>query len=163
MHTRARHQGIGRAGKPRGFTLFELVIVGATITVLSAIAIPRWGNSIANYRASLIARRVAADISLAQARARAASANQRVVFDIAANQYQLPEFTDPDRPSGLYTVSLTDPTLSGVLVSASFGGSPTLTMNGYGLPAAAGTIQIRSGTVTRVVTVNADTGAVTIQ
>jgi prepilin-type N-terminal cleavage/methylation domain-containing protein len=147
----------------RGFSLLELVIVSAVITILSAIAIPRYANSIANYRVSVIARRLAADIGMAQARARALSTSQAVVFDTVQNQYQLPQLPDVDRPGQLYTVSFNDPTISATLVSASFNGSATLTINGFGVPASGGTIQVRSGSALKTLTVNADSGVVTVQ
>jgi prepilin-type N-terminal cleavage/methylation domain-containing protein len=145
----------------RGFSLLELVVVSATITILSAIAIPRYASSIANYRASLVAKRLAADIRLAQTRARALSASQTVVFSVVQNQYQLPQLPDVDHPGKPYTVSFAGPNLSATLVSASFNGSATLTINGFGIPTAGGTIQIRNGNAVRTLTVSAATGAVT--
>jgi type II secretory pathway pseudopilin PulG len=148
---------------PRAFSLLELVVVAATITILSAIAIPRYGNSVANYRATMIARRIAADITLAQSRARALSTTQTVVFDLSQNRYQLPQFADPDRPGRTYTVSLSNPEFSATIVSADFGNSTTLSINGFGLPAAGGTVQVGSGRAARTLTVNAQSGVVTIQ
>src|SRR5690606_27031377 len=57
----------------RGFSLLELVMVLTIIAILAAIATPRYANAMARYRADLAARRIAADLLLAQRLARTES------------------------------------------------------------------------------------------
>jgi prepilin-type N-terminal cleavage/methylation domain-containing protein len=146
----------------RGFTLIELVLVAAIVSILSAVAIPRYASSLANYRADAAARRILADIQLAQARARALSAQQTITFSTTQHSYQIAGYADPDLPSATYTVSLRAAPYSARLTTASFGGSATLTLNGFGLPATSGTLQVQSGAAVRTLTINAQTGTVTI-
>jgi Tfp pilus assembly protein FimT len=138
-------------------------MVAGIVTILSAIAVPRYANSLSNYRATIAARRLMADIQLAQSRARAMSTSQAVTFSVAQNTYQLTGYADPDRPTSTYTASLKDAGLSATLVSASFGGGSTLTFSGYGVPSASGTVVLRSGQAQRTVRVSADTGTVSVQ
>jgi MSHA pilin protein MshC len=147
----------------RAFTLIELAVVVAILAVLSAIAVPRYANAISNYRANAAARRIAADIALTQARARALSSSQSITFSIDHNGYQITGMNDPDHPGATYTVSLSDLTAGAKLTAISIANSTTLTFNGYGMPSAAAALTITSGTATRTISVAADTGAVSIQ
>jgi prepilin-type N-terminal cleavage/methylation domain-containing protein len=146
-----------------GFTLIELVIVLAIMAVFSAIAIPRYGASAARYRADLAARRVVADLALAQSKAKGTSSTTSVVFYVSTNRYQLPQLSSPDGMGGTYTVGLGEQPYAANLVSADFAGDAQITFNGWGLPDSGGTVVLISGTEQRTVTVNAETGMATIQ
>jgi prepilin-type N-terminal cleavage/methylation domain-containing protein len=154
---------MGDNRRRRGFTLVELAVVVSIIAVMAQMAIPRYGRAISNYRAEAAARRIAADIGVAQARARALSSSQSIVFSVNGNSYQITGMSDPDRPGTTYTVGLSDQTTGSVVSAAAFGNSSTLTFNGYGVPTSGGTVTVVSGTATRRVTVSADTGAVQVQ
>lgn len=67
--------------RDRGFSMLELVIVLATMTTLAAIAALRYQASIIRYRADLAARRVVADLDLAQATAKAKGSSQIVIIN----------------------------------------------------------------------------------
>src|SRR5688500_12739493 len=65
-------------GRARGFSLIELVLVVATIAVLSAIAVPKYADAMNRYRVDLAAKRVVADFALARSSARGSGLGQVV-------------------------------------------------------------------------------------
>ena len=144
-----------------GFSLVELTIVLAVVSILSAIAIPRYGSLIINYRIDAAANRIISDLSIAQSQARCKSAPQPVVFTAATNSYQLSGLVSQDSTSRQYIIKLTDDPYQVDLVSAAFGSafsSSTITFDIYGRPDNGGTITLRCGTRTTTVTVDAATG-----
>jgi prepilin-type N-terminal cleavage/methylation domain-containing protein len=146
-----------------GFSIVELALVLAIISVLAGIAAPRYARSLARYRADMAARRIAADLSLAQSRARSSSTSQAIVFDVTNNQYTIPGLANPDNRSQTYVVNLKDEPYLATIGTASFGGASTLTFNGYGDPANSGSITITSGDWTKTITLSGDTGSISIQ
>lgn len=138
-------------------------MVLAIVSVLAGIAAPRYAQSLARYRADMAARRIASDLALAQTRARTTSTSQTIIFDVTNNQYTISGLADPDNRSQNYVVNLKDEPYLATIGTASFGGAGTLTFNGYGDPANAGTITIISGAWTKQITLSAQTGLVSIQ
>ena len=98
----ARVRNRVKAGQ--GFSLLELVLVLGILMALAAIGIPRYGASVARYRADLLARRLVADLRLAREHAKATSASQSVEFDVGLNQYTLPDLNPLDPHLADYTV-----------------------------------------------------------
>ncbi len=142
----AEQPGRRPCGK-RAFSLIELVVVVAVVTIMAAIAMPRMAQSTARYRTETACRRVAADLEVARARAGATSAAQSVVFSRAANRftYTLTGMSDPDRPALEYTVDLGEQPYCCDYLEASFGGPPRITFDGYGRPEATGTVEVGCG------------------
>jgi Tfp pilus assembly protein FimT len=139
-------------------------MVVAILGIVAALAAPRYAGALHRYRADVAAARIAADLSLARGRARTASATTTVAFDLSANKYQLVGERDArNRPTGDYTVDLAAEPYFASISSVSFGGSATLSFNGYGVPSSHGFVEVRVGPTTRRVSIDADTGSASIQ
>src|SRR2546423_12244605 len=94
----------GDRSKYRGYSLMELMMVLVIIAILGGIAAPRYSRAISHYRAEMAARRVAADLNLASARARNQSAAQQVT--ISGNTYQIVGMADMEKPSTTYAINV---------------------------------------------------------
>jgi prepilin-type N-terminal cleavage/methylation domain-containing protein len=155
MHRRA-------ATRNSGFTLIEVLLVLAIVAIFGAVAAPRYGRAAGRYRADLAARRVVADLRLAQSCAKAASAARTVSFSTATNQYQLLNVPSADGVSGDYRVVLSSEPYRADLVSANFNGSSQVVFSGWGLPNNGGTVVVSAGAQQRTVVVDGGTGRVSI-
>jgi type IV fimbrial biogenesis protein FimT len=147
-----------------GFSLTEAVVVMAIMAVLSAIAIPRFANSLQAKAVDLAARRLAADLRLAQAQAIKTVHQQNMTFSVVSNSYTLVDMPHPDHPSRTYTVKLGDPPFEGArMTSVDFGGLTTLTFDRFGGPSSPGTVVITLQGRQKTVRVGAGSGRVTIE
>jgi len=146
-----------------GFSLLEVVLVTAIIAVCAAVAIPRYGSATGRYQADLAARRVAADLRQAQSRARMISAACTIAFTPSTNKYQIVNAPSFDGAGGTYTVDLTVPPYKARIVSANFNGATQVAFSGWGLPDTEGTVVIAVGSEERTITLNGQTGQVSIQ
>jgi len=157
MSRRRRGRGAARA-----FSLVELVLVIAITAMVTAIAAPRYANSVARYRADSAARRVAADLALAQNNASTAGRVQPVVF--VSRSYQMPGMAHLDGKSyGDYTVDLGADPYKVTRVAAEFGGDATVKFDLYGNPDTGGSVVVEVGDFRRVVVLSPDSGRVTIR
>ena len=166
----------------RGFSLLELVMVVGIISVMAAIAVPRFALAHHRYRADLTARRIRADLEYARTVARRNSSLQAVWFEAATDSYTLPGLASMDRPTGDYTVVLSDSPYRTDLASASFEnadgyvsserivfdmwGQPLVGHPAAGIalsPLVSGSVVIKSGGQTRTITVTPVTGEASIQ
>ena len=146
-----------------GFTLLELVLVLAIVGVLSAVAAPRFASSSAHYRADAAAWRIRMDLALARDLARTTGSTHSVGFAVAADTYTLPGAADPDRPASIYTVDLAADPYGAQLISADFGGASQVSFDGFGSPAAGGTVVIQAGHVQKTVTLDSSTAEATVE
>ena len=135
----------------------------AIMAIFAAVAAPRYGRASGRYRADLAARRVRADLCLAQASAKAASCSLTVSFLPATEQYQLVSLPSPDGVSGDYTVALSAEPYRADLATASFNGDSQIVFNGWGLPDSGGTVVIAVGAEQRTIVVDGATGRISIQ
>jgi type II secretion system protein H len=153
-----------RAGTTQGgFSLLELVLVLAIVAVVAAVAAPRYGRASGRYRADLAARRVMADLRLAQSYAKAASSSRTVSFSTATSQYQLLNIPAPDGAPGDYAVVLSAEPYQAVLTNTDFDGSSQVIFNGWGLPNKGGTVTLWAGGEQRTVVVDGVTGRISVQ
>jgi type II secretion system protein H len=148
-----------------GFTLLEVVLTVAIIAVVAALAIPKYGRAAGRYRAELAARRVAADLRQAQSYARMTSASCTVIFTLGQSTYEIANAPAFDGSVGTYTVDLRVPPYKAKIVSVNFGGSnpKEVTFTGWGVPDKAGAVVVSAGPEQRTITLNVQTGQVTIQ
>lgn len=146
-----------------GFSLLELVLVSAIVAVLAAIAVPRYGSASGRYRLDLAARRVAADLRLAQSYAKTSSSSCTVVFDAVTERYQITNLPAPDGASGSYQVTLPAEPYRAELLSVSFNGGAQVTFNGWGLPDNGGTVIVAAGSRQKTIAVDGETGLVGVQ
>ena len=147
----------------RGFTLIDLVMVLSVITVVAAIAAPRYANALVRYRADAAARRITADIRLAQQTAKTTSSSRTITFDTTNHAYSIPNVRALDGQSMTYVVMLQEPPYLARLASVDMGGDVQLTFDGYGVPDSGGLITVQVGDATRTVVINPDTGSAEVQ
>lgn len=163
-HERSRptpRSATGRLSVP-GFTLIELMTVLVIIVIFAAIAVPRYGASLARYRADAAARRIAADLAYARSAARSASAPRTVNFNVPSSRYGIAGVIAAGRRPGAYDISLGDEPYRATIASADFGGDASVIFSGYGVPDSGGTVVVRIGSTAKTVTLSDATGVVTI-
>lgn len=149
--------------KRRAFSLLELILVMAIMATFAAIAAPRYGLALARHRADLAARRVSADLCQAQSYAKTTSVACTVTFFAATETYQLLNVPSLDGRPGDYTVALSAHPYQANIVSADFDGGSQVVFDGWGSPDHGGTIVVAVGAEQRTITVDGDTGQVSIQ
>jgi len=148
---------------PAAFSLVELVLVLAIMVIVTAMAVPRYSNSVARYRADSAARRIASDLELVQSRAYSRNAMQSAIFSVSSNSYQISGISDLNHPGQPYIVRLADPPYFATLKSANFGGSSTISFDTYGQPANVGTIVVSVGIEQRTIIVDLSSGRAKVQ
>lgn len=155
-HRPSSPEGRTRAVCASGFSIIELVVVLAIISIASAFAIGRYSSSMSRYRADLAARRLQQDLLLAQSRARSTADTRMVTVDQPDGSYRLVG-EKPLRPSDIdYRVSLRiEPFLTLIRRIDTPNGSPQIVFDGYGTPNQAMQIVLASGPDKRTVTVSA--------
>lgn len=151
------------AAARRGLSLFELVFVLAIMTIIGAMALPRYANSLCQYRAAAGAKRLAADISYARARAASTSASQQVVFDNSIAQYKMPGIPDVNHPSSSYVVNLAAAPYKCTIKVIASGSNSTITFNGYGTADSDCIVDIQCGEAKKTVVLDRASGQVSVQ
>lgn len=147
---------------PPGFTLIELVIVTMIIGIMSAVAAPRFAESLAIYRVEAAARQLRSDLAESRLRAKATSAAQVIQFDDAVESYVLIGVPDLDHPSQDHTILLRS-RFQAAIASVDCGGDAELSFDGYGMPDSSAQIVIQCGSHQRTVAVAAETGLASVQ
>ena len=148
----------------RAFTIIEVLMVLFVLGVISTLAVPRYGNFVAQHRAESAARRIAADIALARRHARLTSTSQTIQFDTSTNSYVVSGMSSLDNPAGFYTVALADEPYNASIASISLDSNDngTITFDGYGVADTGGSIVITVGVYSRTIQIDAATGRTTI-
>jgi prepilin-type N-terminal cleavage/methylation domain-containing protein len=153
-----------RGSQSPAFSLIELILVLSILSVSAAVVLPRYSGALATYRTEATARRIAADLRAAQASARASSSTRSLVFTtgVRVAQYEIPEQADRDLGKDVYVVDLTKTPYHARFTAIDLGGDKTIIFNGFGSPDSGGEIYVQCERVQRRLTIDADTGEVTI-
>ena len=144
-----------RRSPRHGFSLVELVLTTVIIAAVAAVAMPRYASALSRFESAAAARRVIAEVDRARQRARAASRTVTVRFDPDADTVRTLGLAGLDDPQAVAAADLAAGPYHVDLIAANFGGTTNLTFDGYGRPAAGGTVTLTRGGLTRVVTVDA--------
>jgi len=143
------------------FTFIELLIVVIVMGIFAAVAVPAVRDSLLFYRVESAARRVKADLRLAQQTARLTSSSQSITFNGTAYSMSA-GVIDLDDPLDAYAVDLSASPYEIGSVAADFGGDTSVTFDGYGTPSSGGAIIITAPNHQCTVTLDGDTGDATI-
>jgi prepilin-type N-terminal cleavage/methylation domain-containing protein len=147
----------------RGVSLVEIVAVVAIVGILAGVAAPRYVAAVAEQSAAAAADCVAADLRYARRQALERSTAIAVTWEPDADAYRIAGATDVDLPSAdTYTVHLARRFPGVDLTAADFAGAARLSFNHHGVPSAAGTVTLRSGSAASAVRIDAS-GMVEIQ
>jgi len=158
MNTGRAHVAKGH----RGFSLLEVVLVLAIMSIVAVIAVPRYARALSRYRAETAARRLAADLEYARTLAHDSSGTQIITFDAVADTYTLTGRDDPDRPGRPYTVDLAGGSYRADLTSVDFAGTATVSFDAYRTPDKGGSVLVTAGDYAFVVQVDEQSGDVTL-
>lgn len=140
----------------KGFSLVELTVVLVVLAMVGAIAFPRWAAAQANYQLQHARQRLERDLLLVQASARAAGADRRVLFNLAANTYELEGVGGS--LDGVAVVALDEEPFGAQLIGLTGDDAGAWTFDGYGA-FAGGSLTLRVAGVDRVLAVRYTSGA----
>lgn len=73
----------------KGFTLLELIIVAAVLSIIAGFAIPTFTDAFADYKIESAAGRIAADIRYARSYAIKTAGTINIVFDSVNEKYEV--------------------------------------------------------------------------
>jgi type II secretion system protein H len=144
-----------------GFTLVELVTTLIVLGILTAAAVPSFVSSLMYHRVESAAVRLKRDLELARQMAISKSTSYSLEFT-SATAYRIPNLDSLDRVGQAYQVDLAAPPHSAEVASVDFGGTTTVTFNGYGVPTSDGTVVLRAGSHVRQVDLD-DQGRVVVR
>jgi prepilin-type N-terminal cleavage/methylation domain-containing protein len=127
---------------PKGFSLIELIIVIALISIVSAFAVPMWQKYTANTNLKNAAREVMADLSNAKQQAVEENLDvYRLTFNVAGNNYALSR-TDTGATSWTKSVASLG---NGILIdSVNFSGGSVVSFKKRGT-VSMGNLTLRNG------------------
>jgi Tfp pilus assembly protein FimT len=136
------------------------MIVALVMSILAAVATPRFFDSLLFHRVESAARRVKADLELARTQARLTSASQSISF--LNSTYALVGVKSLDKPNTVYSVNLTKQPYSLDSATANFSNTSAVSFDGYGTPSSGGTVVLTAKSHQCTVTLNGVSGDVTI-
>jgi type II secretory pathway pseudopilin PulG len=141
--------------------MLEGLLVLAIISIVSAIALPRYSRFSAQQRLESAARRVLLDLENTKRRARLASASRQISFSPGSERYTISNLGDLNHPNQAGTVLLEAEPYGVLLDSALFGGDSVLIFDAYGAPDTGGTTVLRVGSLQQTINIDGPTGRIT--
>ncbi|MCC6682981.1 MAG: prepilin-type N-terminal cleavage/methylation domain-containing protein [Phycisphaeraceae bacterium] len=141
------------------FTLIELLLVLAVMSVAAAVAVPRYAGSVQRYRLDAASRHLAAQFDLAQRYARAHGKTVTLATDTTDN---LVRFSDADG-NIVSDTQLDESPFIAVLTSVKIANGTTLQFDGYGKPNTTAKLVIAVGDKQRAVTYDSTTEQMSVE
>ncbi len=148
----------GRRARRGAFSLVEMVMVLTIISLVAAIAVPRFSGAIARRRLDSAATRVLQDISIARQHARLISGDVKITFAKNKATYLMDKVPDPNAPGTMYSADLRDAPYHVTGWAAAFDVNEEVTFNMYGIPDKSGRILLSVGGEAKAVLIDGDTG-----
>lgn len=147
-----------------GFSLIELILILVIVSAMTLlVGVGTYQNSSMHQRLLCAARSVQANLHLARQRAIVGSQTRTVRFDVMRNAYMLYGISDPDLPERPDTfIEFEETPYDVTLKSVDINGGIDVVYDPYGRPEAGGTLVLELGPYTTTITVDPDTGLVTI-
>jgi prepilin-type N-terminal cleavage/methylation domain-containing protein len=158
----AARVSLDAARQRAAFSLVELVVVIAVISIIGAIVVPRYGRGLARYGADAAAARIASDIGQTAALARAASQSREIRFRPTQGEYAVTGARSLTDNASAYVVDLRVSEYGVYMEMADCGGDTTLVFDGFGAADSAATLVIHRGDEARRIDLDAVSGRVTI-
>ena len=157
-----RVRGEARCLGSAGFTLIELTIVILIVAILASASAPRFSAAIHRQRAEAAAQRIRADLLRLQSHAIASSTNQVASFSEVSNTYTMSGVESLNRPDQTYYVDLGSAPYHASILSVSLGMDSEIEFDRFGKPDSGGTISVVCGGTQQFITIENDSGEVTI-
>ena len=148
---------------PSAFSLLEVVLVVAIISILVAIAVPKFAGQATRHRCELAANKVALDLKLLKTSAEASGSALKMSFDTKTHQVTSDDLTAIDPHHSKFVTDLSERPYLAKIQKVDFGGDAEVVFTGWGLPDTGGQIVLQVGTELKTVTLDASSGAVSIQ
>jgi len=157
--------GRSRRRATPAYTLIDLVITVAIVATMAAIALPRYGQSVARYRADMAAHRIVQDLNLLRMRARAQGTYETGYYYADGDYVRFVCDPDLDDVTKNYYVYLNRDPYRADIVEVSFkdGTEDRMMYGNYGQPYWGGYIVIQVGEEERKIVVDPDTGEATVE
>ena len=150
-----------------GFTFIEIVIVMLMMGIMMASAAPKFFDSQCFHSVDTAASRVKADLEWARRDARMKSKTHTVSFSPGANTYVMSDVSPLNGGTSLGNLVDLEKRYSATVDAAVFGTGDAATssvqFNAFGSANLSGSITVSSGGHSRVITVAAGTGVISIQ
>lgn len=166
---REGRSGDGWRKSIRGFTVIELLVVVVILAIAALTAIPMMSSASSMQIRSAV-NLIMADLEYAKSMAITRGQNYSVVFDAAADGYQIEDqnnnvISHPVKKGFNYIVSFpNDSRLSRVdITNVDFNTNPSVQFDSLGSPDNGGTVSLQAGSTTATITVEPVTGFISSQ